>query len=139
MTSDTEIAHIARTVKTIAVVGFSANPDRPSWGVARYLQSQGYRVIPVNPGLAGQMQLDEMVYADLAAIPADAQVDMVDIFRRSDAVGAVVDEALETLPDLKVIWMQLGVIDEAAAQRAKEKGLTVVMDRCPKIEFPRHL
>lgn len=139
MTADDEIERIAKSTKVIAIVGMSPRQDRPSWGVGRYLQSQGFRIIPVNPGHAGETLLGETVYADLAAIPDDAGVEMVDIFRRSDAVGPIVDQALQALPDLKVIWTQLGVRDDAAAERARAKGITVVQDRCPKIEFPRFL
>lgn len=137
MTTDAEIARIARETRIIAIVGLSPDPDRPSWGVARYLQSQGYKVIPVNPGHAGQEILGEPVYADLASIPAEAGVDMVDIFRRSEAVAGIVDEAIAHLPGLKTVWMQLGVENEAAAAAARAKGLSVVENRCPKIEFPR--
>lgn len=136
---DEDIARIARTTKVIAVVGLSNNESRPSWGVARYLQAAGFRVIPVNPGHEGGMILGEKVYADLAQIPRDAGVQMVDIFRRSDAVAGIVDQALAHLPDLKVIWMQLGVRDDVAAVKARDRGITVVQNRCPKIEFPRHL
>ncbi|AUH64318.1 CoA-binding protein [Paracoccus zhejiangensis] len=136
---DREIAEIARKTRVVAMVGLSPNQDRPSWGVARYLQSQGIRVIPVNPGHAGHTILDEVVYPDLASIPEDAGIDMVDIFRRSDAVGPIVDQALTHLPRLKVIWTQLGVYDDAAAAQARRRGVSVVQDRCPKIEFPRFL
>ena len=136
---DEEIARIAREVRVIAVAGLSANEARPSWGVARYLQSQGFRIVPVNPGHAGGTILGETVYADLAAIPADAGVDMVDIFRRPDAVPDIVDQALQHLPGLKVIWMQLGVSHAQAAAWARGQGITVVQNRCPKIEFPRFL
>ncbi|MCF3972560.1 CoA-binding protein [Paracoccus salsus] len=136
---DEDIARIARETRVIAVVGLSPNEDRPSWGVARYLQAQGYRVIPVNPGHAGGEILGEHVYAELAQIPDDAGVQMVDIFRRSDAVGMIVDNALAHLPELRVIWTQLGVRDDAAAAKARARGVTVIQDRCPKIEFPRHL
>ena len=135
---DQDIARIARDTRIVAMVGLSPNEARPSWGVARYLQSQGIRVIPVNPGHAGGTILGEPVHATLADIPADAGVQMVDVFRRSDAVGAIVDQALY-LPDLRVIWTQLGVRDDAAAARARAAGVTVVQDRCPKIEFPRFL
>lgn len=138
-TEDEQIENIARSARVIAVVGLSPNEARPSWGVARYLQSQGFRIIPVNPGQEGQTILDERVYASLSQIPADAQVDMVDIFRRSDAVPQVVDEALQHLPDLKVIWMQLGVTHPQAAQKASAQGITVIQNRCPKIDFPRFL
>ncbi|MDP5305928.1 CoA-binding protein [Paracoccus spongiarum] len=121
------------------MVGLSPREDRPSWGVARYLQAQGFRVIPVNPTHAGDSILGETVHARLSDIPADAGVEMVDIFRRSDAVAAIVDEALAQLPGLRVIWTQLGVRDDDAARRARAQGVTVIQDRCPKIEFPRHL
>jgi uncharacterized protein len=131
-TEDTEIREILSKVKTIAVVGWSPKPDRPSHRVAAFLARQGYRVIPVNPGQVGQIALGEPVRARLA----DAgPVDMVDIFRRSEEAGGVVDEAIAA--GAAVVWMQLGVIDEAAAARAKAAGLQVVMDRCPAIEIPR--
>ncbi|MDO5604014.1 MAG: CoA-binding protein [Paracoccus sp. (in: a-proteobacteria)] len=131
------LRQVRDSARTIAVVGLSPKDDRPSWGVARFLQAHGYRIIPVNPGHAGEKILDETVYADLQSIPSDAGVDMIDIFRRPDAVPAIVDEALRVLPDLRVIWMQLGVTHAEAAARAEAKGITVIQDRCPKIEFPR--
>lgn len=127
------IDHILATVKTIAVVGFSNNPARPSHYVAAYLQDRGYRVVPVNPGLAGQTFLGETVHADLASIPF--AVDMVDIFRNSEAAGPITDEAIAK--GAKVVWMQLDVINEDAAERARAAGLSVVMDRCPKTELGR--
>lgn len=136
---DEDIARIARTHRVIAMVGLSDNELRPSWGVARYLQSQGYRVIPVNPGHTGQTILGETVYASLSDIPAGAGVQMVDVFRRSELVGPIVDEALAVLPELSTIWLQLGVRDDLAAERARARGVTVIQDRCPKIEFPRYL
>ncbi|KGJ09776.1 CoA-binding protein [Paracoccus versutus] len=136
---DDDIARIARTVRCIAIVGLSPNEARPSWGVARYLKSQGYRIIPVNPGHAGSTILDERVYPDLRAIPPEVVVDMVDIFRRAEAVPAIVDQALAHLPRPGTIWMQLGVRHPQAAARARARGLTVIEDRCPKIEFPRFL
>lgn len=136
---DEDIGRLAKTVKVVAVVGLSPNEARPSWGVARYLQANGFRIIPVNPGHAGQTILGETVYASLSDIPKSAGVQMVDVFRRSDAVSAIVDEALTHLPDLQSIWMQLGVRHDAAAERARARGITVIQDRCPKIEFPRHL
>lgn len=136
---DDDIARIARSTRCIAMIGLSPNEARPSWGVARYLKSQGFRVIPVNPAEAGSTILDEQVYADLHAIPAEAGVDMIDIFRRSDAVPTIVDQALASLPRLRTIWMQLGVSHAAAANRARSRGLTVIENRCPKIEFPRFL
>lgn len=134
---DAAIAEILRETRVIAVVGFSANPLRPSHAVAEFLQRVGYRVIPVNPGLAGSRQLGETVWPDLASIPPDARVDMVDIFRQSVAVPGIVDEALATLPQLRTIWMQIGVVHPDAAARARGAGLRVVMNRCPKIEYPR--
>ena len=132
MTSDAEIRDILTRVKTIAVVGWSPKPDRPSHGVAAYLKRRGFRVIPVNPGQAGQEALGETVVATLAEA---GPVDMVDIFRRSEEAGAVADEAVRL--GVKVVWMQLGVVDEAAAERARAAGLQVVMNRCPAIEIPR--
>jgi predicted CoA-binding protein len=132
--SDADIARILTTVRTIAVVGWSPKPDRPSHGVARFLAVRGYRVIPVNPGVAGQPALGTTVSASLADI--GEPVDMVDIFRRSEEVAPVVEQAL-ALPGLKAIWMQLGVQDEAVAATARARGIAVVMDRCPAIEIPR--
>lgn len=137
--SQPDIEKIVRNTKTIAIVGLSPKEDRPSWGVARFLQNQGYRIIPVNPGHAGSQILGEDVYADFASIPNNISVDMIDIFRRSEAVPDIVDEALSNLPDLKTIWMQLGVEHEEAAAKAAASGITVVMNRCPKIEFPRYI
>ncbi|MDD8023949.1 MAG: CoA-binding protein [Paracoccaceae bacterium] len=135
--TDPDIREILTDTKVIAIVGISANTDRPSYHVAEFLQAKGYRVIPVNPGLAGQTLLGETVYADLAAIPADSAVDMVDIFRRSDAVPEVVDQALAHLPALRTVWMQLGVVHDGAAAAARARGVRVVMNRCPKIDYPR--
>jgi predicted CoA-binding protein len=132
MTSDAEIHDILTSVKTIALVGWSPKPDRPSHRVADYLKRKGYRVIPVNPGLAGQAALGETVVATLAEA---GPVDMVDIFRRSEEAGTVADEAVRL--GAKVVWMQLGVVDEAAASRARGAGVQVVMNRCPAIEIPR--
>jgi predicted CoA-binding protein len=131
--SESLIDHIFKTVRTIAVVGFSNNPSRPSHYVAAFLQNRGYRIVPVNPGLEGQEILGERVYKDLASIPFP--VDMVDIFRNSTDAGPVTDEAIAI--GAKVVWMQLDVINEEAARRAEAAGLTVVMDRCPKIELGR--
>ncbi len=132
MPTDTEIRDILTRVKTIALVGWSPKPDRPSHRVAAFLAARDYRVIPVNPGQAGQVALGETVVATLAEA---GPVDMVDIFRRSDEAGAVVDEAIAV--GARVVWMQLGVVDETAAARARLAGLEVVMDRCPAIEIPR--
>jgi uncharacterized protein len=132
MTDDADLRDILTSITSIAVVGWSPKPERASHGVAAFLARRGYRVIPVNPGQAGQTALGETVRATLAEA---GPVDMVDIFRRSDEAGAVVDQAIAT--GAKVVWMQLGVVDEAAAARACAAGLRVVMDRCPAIEIPR--
>lgn len=131
--SDEIIVRILRETKTIALIGASKNPMRPSHSVMRYLQGRGYRVIPVNPGLAGQVLLGEKVRASLSEI--GEPVDMVDIFRRSDAVPAIVDDAIAK--GAKTVWMQLGVRDEASAAKAEAAGLTVIVERCPAIEIPR--
>ncbi len=131
--SNAYIREVLESTKTIAMVGASPKWNRPSYFVMKYLQAKGYRVIPVNPGAAGQDILGETVYGDLQSIP-DA-VDMVDIFRNSEAAGPIADEAVEI--GAKSVWMQLTVRNDAAAERAKAAGLQVVMDRCPKIEFAR--
>ena len=133
--TDSEIRDILAKVQTIAVVGWSPNPDRPSHGVAQFLAQHGYRVIPVNPGQAGQVALGEVVRASLSEI--EGGVDMVDIFRRSEEAGSVVDQALAAFPNLKAVWMQLGVTDAEAAKRAEARGVTAIMNRCPAIEIPR--
>lgn len=130
---DALIVRVLRSVNTIALVGASANWNRPSHFVMQYLQGKGYRVIPVNPGLAGQQLLGETVRASLADIPEP--VDMVEVFRRSEAAPEIVDDAIRI--GAKVVWMQLGVRHDAAAAKAEGAGLTVIMDRCPKIEFGR--
>jgi predicted CoA-binding protein len=135
--SNAELLAILRATRTIAMVGASPKWNRPSSFAMKYLQEKGYRVIPVNPGHAGKQILGETVYASLADIPE--QFDMVDIFRNSEAAGPITDEAIALAKekDIKVIWMQLGVVNHEAAGRARAAGLTVVMDRCPKIEFGR--
>lgn len=133
--SDAQITDVLTRAKTIALVGWSPKPDRPSHRVAAFLAARGYRVIPVNPGVAGQTAFGETVQARLADIAGG--VDMVDIFRRSEDVASVVDEALEAFPDLQSIWMQLGIRDDAAAAKATARGVAVITDRCPAIEIPR--
>lgn len=130
---DSFIKNILSSTKTIALVGASANPERPSHEVMHFLQSRGYRVIPVNPGLAGQELLGETVRASLRDIPEP--IDMVDIFRASDAVPPIVEDAIAI--KAKTVWMQLNVRHDEAAARAQAAGLAVVMDRCPKIETRR--
>ncbi len=135
--SDTFLRDILTTTRVIAVVGVSPNPVRPSYYVARYLGLKGFTVIPVNPGHAGHEILGHKVYADLASIPKGMKVDMVDIFRRSEAVPGIVEEALAELPDLKTIWMQIGVSNPEAAATAEARGIRVIQNRCPKIEYQR--
>lgn len=127
------IRSILQEVKTIALVGASANTVRPSYLVTKYLIDKGYTVHPVNPGLAGQELLGRQVYASLADIPGP--IDMVDIFRNADAAAAIVDEALALPEKPRVIWMQLQVRNDAAAAKAEAAGLKVVMNRCPKMEY----
>jgi uncharacterized protein len=133
--SNDYIREILQGVKTIALVGASKNPARPSWIVTKYLLERGYEVFPINPGLAGQELLGRPVFARLSDIPQP--VDMVEIFRNSDAAGTITDEALRLNPPPKVVWMQLSVRNDDAAARAEAQGVQVVMDRCPKIEFGR--
>jgi len=132
---DDYIRAILLDVKHIAMVGASANTARPSYFVLKYLSERGFRILPINPGLAGGDILGLPVYASLAAAPGP--IDMVDVFRNSAAAGAVVDEALALDPLPRVIWMQLGVRNDAAAARAESRGVKVVMNRCPKIEYGR--
>ncbi len=133
LTSDEEIYELLANARTIAMVGASDRPDRASHGVMQFLQGRGYRVIPVNPQITGERVHGEFVWRELAQI--GEPIDIVDIFRRSEAAGEAVDQAIAV--GAKAVWMQLGVIDEAAAARAEAAGLKVVMDRCPKIEIPR--
>ncbi len=133
LTSDQDIADLLTHTRTIAMVGASDRPDRPSYGVMKFLQDQGYRVLPVNPQITGEHVHGEYVWRELSQI--EEPIDLVDIFRRPQAAGEAVDEAIAA--GAKAIWMQIGVINEEAAARAEAAGLKVVMDRCPKIEIPR--
>ena len=133
ITSDAEIAALLAETRTIAMVGASDRPDRPSYGVMRFLQQRGYRVLPVNPQITGEHVHGEYVWRDLAQI--GEPIDMVDIFRRPAAAGEAVDQAIAA--GAKSVWMQLGVINEEAAARAEAAGLKVVMDRCPAMDLPR--
>lgn len=131
--SPEQLRRILETVHTIALVGASDKPHRPSHEVMAYLQERGYRVIPVNPRLAGKTVLGETVYANLASVPEP--VDMADLFLAPNHTDPVIDAAVAR--GIPVIWMQIGVINEAGARRAEQAGTTVVMDRCPKQEIPR--
>jgi len=130
---DDYIRAILDKVRVIAMVGASPNWNRPSYFAMKYLQGKGFRVIPVNPGAAGQEILGEKVYAALKDVPG--KVDMVDVFRASKEAGPIADDAIAI--GARVLWMQLGVRDDAAAKRAEDAGLEVVMNRCPKIEYAR--
>jgi len=130
---DLYLRRILRKTKTIAMVGASANWNRPSYFAMKYLLDRGYEVIPVNPAAAGQEILGQKVYSSLAELPK--KVDMIDIFRNSEADGPITDDAIKH--GAKVVWMQLGVVNDAAAKRAEQAGLEVVMNRCPKIEHSR--
>jgi predicted CoA-binding protein len=133
--SDNFLKDILKRMKRVAVVGVSDNPVRASYFVARYLSLRGVTIIPVNPKLAGQTLFGSVAVGSLAEI--EGPVDMVDIFRRSEAVPEIVDEALEHLPNLRTIWMQIGVENAQAAATAEERGIDVVQNRCPKIEYQR--
>ena len=133
LTESRDIADLLLNVRTIALVGASDRPARPSNGVMKFLQDHGYRVIPVNPNITGEHIHGEYVWRELSQI--GEPIDMVDVFRRSSEVGPIVDQA--TAIGAKAVWMQLGVIDEEAAARAEAAGLKVVMDHCPKIEIMR--
>ena len=133
LTADDEIRALLEGARTIAMVGASDRPDRPSYGVMATLQKHGYRVIPVNPAITGEHVHGEFVFRELAQL--GDPIDIVDIFRRSEAAGEVVDQAIAA--GAKAVWMQLGVVNEVAAARAEAAGLKVVMDRCPAIELRR--
>ena len=133
LTRDDDIRELLANARTIAVVGASDRPSRPSYGVMKFLQGWGYRVLPVNPQITGEHVLGEFVWRELAQI--GVPIDIVDIFRRPQAAGDAVDQAI--FVGAKAVWMQIGVINVEAAARAEVAGLKVVMDRCPKIEIPR--
>jgi uncharacterized protein len=133
LTRDEDIKALLEGARTIAVVGASDRPDRPSWGVMRFLQEHGYRVIPINPQITGEHVHGEFVFRDLAQL--GDPIDIVDIFRRPQAAGEAVDEAIAC--GAKAVWMQLGIVNHEAAMRAEAAGLQVVMDRCPAIDIPR--
>ncbi|HEX8444694.1 MAG TPA: CoA-binding protein [Allosphingosinicella sp.] len=133
LTTDGEIADLLRSTRTIALIGASDRPGRPSYDVMRFLQQHGYRVLPVNPQITGQHVHGEYVWRDLSQI--GEPIDMVDIFRRSGAAAEAVDQAIAA--GAKSVWMQIGVVNEEAAARAEAAGLKVVMDRCPKIDIRR--
>ena len=135
--SDDTLLGVLRSCRTIAMVGASPNWVRPSYFAMKYLQAKGYRVIPVNPRAAGDRILGETVFASLSDVPE--HFDMVDIFRRAEDVPPIVDEAVALKDDkgIKCVWLQLGIRHDAAAKKAREAGLTVIMDRCVKIEFGR--
>jgi len=133
--TDSEIRDVLSSVKTVAVVGASEKPERPAYYVTEFVQKHGYRIIPVNPGQAGKKILGETVYASLSDIPEP--VDMVDVFRAPEHVGAIVDEMLALKHKPKVLWTQIGVVNREAEAKAEQGGITVVSDRCPKVEIPR--
>jgi predicted CoA-binding protein len=133
LTRDEDIKALLEGARTIALVGASDRPDRPSYGVMKALQDHGYRVIPINPQITGEHVHGEFVFRELAQL--GDPIDIVDIFRRSEAAGDAVDEAIAI--GAKAVWMQLGVVNDAAAARAEAAGLKVVMDRCPAIDIPR--
>ena len=133
LTRDEDIYQLLAETRTIAMIGASDRPDRPSYGVMKFLQGHGYRVLPVNPQITGEHVHGEYVWRELSQI--GEPIDMVDIFRRSQAAGDAVDEAIAA--GAKAVWLQIGVINPEAAARAEAAGLKVVMDRCPKIDIPR--
>jgi uncharacterized protein len=132
LTESRDIAELLSQARVIAMVGASDRPDRPSYGVMKFLQDHGYRVYPVNPQITGQHVHGEFIWRELSQI--GEQIDIVDIFRRPEAAGEAVDEAIKV--GAKAVWMQLGVINHDAAARAEAAGLKIVMDRCPKIDIP---
>lgn len=132
---DTRLKQILTTTRVIGLVGLSHKPERASHRVAGFLTRKGYRVIGVNPGLAGQDMFGETVVASVDALPEET--DMIDLFRRSETIEPIVDEALEALPNLRTVWMQLEIFNAAARAKAEARGIEVVEDRCPAIEYPR--
>lgn len=135
MYSDALLRDVLRRTKRIAMVGVSINPVRASYFVARYLDLRGFDVVPVNPAYAGKVLFGKVILGGLSEV--EEPVDMVDIFRRSEAVPEIVEEALEVFPQLQTIWMQIGVEHAEAASMAEARGVTVIQDRCPKIEYQR--
>src|SRR4051794_29954702 len=133
LTREEDIAELLTNARTIAIVGASDRPSRPSYGVMQFLQDHGYRVLPVNPQITGEHVLGEFVWRELAQI--GIPIDIVDIFRRPEMAAEAVDQAI--FVGAKAVWMQIGVVNDAAAAKAEAAGLKVVMDRCPKIEIPR--
>ncbi|NRP12588.1 hypothetical protein XMM379_002960 [Aliiroseovarius sp. xm-m-379] len=133
--TDARLRQILATTRVIGLVGLSNKPDRASHRVAAFLAGKGYRVIGVNPGLAGQEMFGEEVVADVRSLPPET--DMIDLFRASEAVGPIVDAALEALPGLRTVWMQLEIFNAGARAAGEAKGIAVIEDRCPKIEYPR--
>jgi predicted CoA-binding protein len=133
LTTDAEIYDLLASTRTIAMIGASDRPDRPSYGVMKFLQDHGYRVIPVNPQITGEHVHGEYVWRELAQI--GESIGLVDIFRRPQAAGEAVDEAIAA--GARAVWLQIGVVNQEAAARAEAAGLKVVMDRCPKIDIPR--
>ena len=136
-TSNETLLSILQETRTIAAVGVSVNPVRPSYFVLRYLHYRGYDMIPINPAYEGQTIFGKTVLGSLADIPKSQTVDMVEVFRRPEAVPGILDEALEHLSGLKTLWMQFEIYHEEAASRARAAGLRVVQDRCPKLEYQR--
>lgn len=132
---DTRLKHILTTTRVIGLVGLSHKPDRASNRVAGFLTRMGYRVIGVNPGLAGQEMFGETVVASVADLPPET--DMIDLFRRSETIEPIVDDALDHLPNLRTVWMQLEIFNAPSRTKAEAKGIEVVEDRCPAIEYPR--
>lgn len=136
-TPDDTLRRILRDTKTIAAVGVSTNPVRPSYFVMRYMHYRGYKMIPVNPVYAGQTLFGEEILASLSDIPKDRRVDMVEVFRRPEMVPEILAEALEKLSGVKTLWMQFGIYNREAEEAGRAAGLEVVQDRCPKVEYQR--